>query len=795
MRAKRRLVWTLNLRVIAIAVLAILVIGGVSLYREHAILQETLERDLAEFETMRRQTIRDRTLAAKKYIDFLREHIADRLGGDIRDRVDQAHLIATNIVERFAPSHTKSELLDLVREALRPIRWRGGRGYFFILDADGVNRLHPPNPPLENVDLVHHADPFIRRYSDDVLRTAQTADEGFLRIQWPNPAAEGKTQEKLVFVKHFAPLDIVIGTGEYLADFEAEMQTEALNSIETMRFGPDEYIFAGTWDGIGLVSFLKGENLWDSHDVNGVYMIREMIAKAKAGGGFVEYFLPEDGPMKPFRKISYAVSIPEWQWFVGTGTSLQDIEAEIAARRDAGLAKIRRSSALIAVVIATMIGLFILLANRTLAMVKADYRLFSDFLNRAATDRSPIRTDDIAFAEFAGLADAANHMIAERADADRALHESEARFRTIMDNMPAHIVVKDQDNRYVLCNRAFIQAYGGPTKPDGTAMTTHDVLPPPLTEEILRLDQRVRERGETLSMEARIPRGDGSEFDALIIKFPLPDNDTTRGLVGSITMDVSELKAAESSSRRLRDEVAHVSRLVTMGEMAASVSHELNQPLLAISNFAAGCRRRLESAGSDPLNLLGALQRISDEAVRAGEVIRTVRDMAHKRELKKQPVDIARIVRDIVVITKSDSSQQQIDVDIDVAPDLPTIIGDPVGLRQVLINLVRNGMEACSGAATPERKQVAISAFLQHRAVVMQVRDTGTGMTEELRRKVFEPFFTTKAAGTGLGLAICRRIIEAHGGTIGVESTPGAGTTFTVSLPVGPEGAQPEPTA
>ena len=130
MRAKRRLVWTLNLRVIAIAVLAIMIIGGVSIYREYTILQETLERELAEFEAMRRQTIRDRTLAAKKHIDFLRAHVADRLGDDIRDRVEQAHAIATNIVDRYSASRTKEELLGLVREALRPIRWRGGRGLF-----------------------------------------------------------------------------------------------------------------------------------------------------------------------------------------------------------------------------------------------------------------------------------------------------------------------------------------------------------------------------------------------------------------------------------------------------------------------------------------------------------------------------------------------------------------------------------------------------------------------------------------------------------------------------------------
>ena len=122
------------------------------------------------------------------------------------------------------------------------------------------------------------------------------------------------------------------------------------------------------------------------------------------------------------------------------------------------------------------------MANRTLAAVKADYRLFTDFLDRAATDRAPIRTDDIAFAELAGLAEAANRMIAERAEMDRALRESESRFRTVIDNIPAHILIKDRDNRYVLCNRAFVQAYGGPTNPDGTAMTTYDVLPSQLAE-------------------------------------------------------------------------------------------------------------------------------------------------------------------------------------------------------------------------------------------------------------------------------------------------------------------------
>lgn len=783
MKPKRRFVRTLNSRVIAVAVSAMVLLGGISTYRDYAILQETLEQELTRVEEFKRQTLKERALEAKAFVDYLHGTVEDHRQADVRRRVGEAYDVADNIVKQFAATRSADELRAMVRESLRPIRWRDGRGYFFIVDTDGVNRLHPPNPAVEGIDLVRDAGAPDQEVGAKILKLIATAPEGFLRTHWPNPAADNAIQDKLIFVRLFEPLGWIIGTGEYLDDFENELKQTALDRLAAIRYDDGGYIFVGQWNGVTLGKKLgvQGKNMWDVVDANGIRIVQELVKGAKAGGGFVEYVMPEFGAPKMFRKISYAVGVPAWQWYLGVGTSMRDIETEIAARREAGLRRIAVSTAYTAAAIAALLAMFLALSNRMSIRFHSDYRKFAEFFRRAATDHAAIATDDMVFVEFAELAEAANRMTADREQAEQARRDSDARFRAMIDNMPADIQIKAPDGRYVLANRVFERNYGPIVGPDGAPLSARDLFPSDTADAVAALDRMVVATGGVVTEERLIPRRGGDAFDALIIKFPLLADDGSVSMIGTITMDISELKAAEGKSRELQNEIAHVARLATMGEMAASVSHELNQPLMAVSNYAAGCRRRLEAAGEDPLKLIPVLQRITDEANRAGEVIRAIRDFSRKREATRHPVRIADIVHDVVALTRNESRQAGAVVRLDLAPDLPTVSVDPVGIRQVLINLVRNAIEA--GAADGRRNVITIASGVVDSMIEVGVRDTGTGMDEGAVAKVFEAFFTTKETGTGLGLSICRRIVEAHGGQIAVESVLGQGTEFRVRLP------------
>ena len=341
-QAKRRLVSTVSIRILVVAVLAISVVGGVSLYRDYLTLQIALQRDLAEVEAETRQILENRVLQAKSYVDYAHSRFDETLRVQLKEQVYHAHRVAEHLARRFGPSFDREALADIVRETLRPLRWRQGRAYFFAIDLDGINQLHPPDPSIEGSDIL--ADPSAPGYgaAAAVVQLAKQQGEGVLEWEWPNPSANGEIQMKRGFVKLFDPLGWVIGTGEYLPDFEADLKNDVLARLNAITYEDGGYIFVGQWDGLSLSRKpdVQGQNMWDLEDVNGIKIVQALIAKAKTGGGLIEYVMPDFGDVAPHRKISYVAGIPEWGWYLGTGTSLKEIEAAIAKRREQGVAEI-----------------------------------------------------------------------------------------------------------------------------------------------------------------------------------------------------------------------------------------------------------------------------------------------------------------------------------------------------------------------------------------------------------------------------------------------------------------------
>ncbi len=248
-------------------------------------------------------------------------------------------------------------------------------------------------------------------------------------------------------------------------------------------------------------------------------------------------------------------------------------------------------------------------------------------------------------------------------------------------------------------------------------------------------------------------------------------------------------RQAEEKARRLQAELAHVSRITTMGEMAAGLAHELNQPLTAISNYMRGSIARLRKTNTVTQEVLDAMDRAAAEALRAGEVIRRVRSFVRKVEPEKVAVDINATIRETVDLLRAEAQCHDVAIVLDLATGLAPIAADKIQLQQVILNLARNGVEAARDNA-PMPRQVAISTVPQGEDLVrVTVHDSGQGVPDDLRESIFEPFVTTKGDGLGMGLAICRSIVEAHNGRLELTQDVGTGTAFQFTLPVaGPDG-------
>ena len=250
------------------------------------------------------------------------------------------------------------------------------------------------------------------------------------------------------------------------------------------------------------------------------------------------------------------------------------------------------------------------------------------------------------------------------------------------------------------------------------------------------------------------------------------------------SVDITQRKLAEVEAARHRNEMAHLSRVTTAGELSGSLAHELNRPLGAILSNAQAAQRMLANGGVDIAEFREILNDIVSEDKRAAEVIRRLRLWLQKGEVRQHSLRINKVVRDVLKLIRTDLISQNVSVDTELARDLPTVTGDPVQLQQVLVNLVVNGCDAMADHDTPERR-LRIRTGIENGgdAVIVSVTDYGGGIQVKEVEQIFEPFFTTKAKGMGLGLSVCRTIIAAHRGKLWATNNAERGATFHFALP------------
>jgi two-component system sensor kinase FixL len=284
----------------------------------------------------------------------------------------------------------------------------------------------------------------------------------------------------------------------------------------------------------------------------------------------------------------------------------------------------------------------------------------------------------------------------------------------------------------------------------------------------------VLESGRTQELELQT---DDATFSLLLAPI------RTLGYVNLYARDVTAMRAAEAEVRRRQDELVHVSRLSTMGEMATGIAHELNQPLSAIINFANGCARRLKLGTGGDAEMLDALQQIANQANRAGEIIKRLRGMVGRQQPVREDNDLNALVQEVCALLSHETRKLQVQLELRLDPQPLYVRVDSVQIEQAVLNLMRNALDALQEVPPEQRQLILRSGVKDGNRVYVSVQDTGPGMRGEVMQHLFDPFFTTKASGMGVGLAIAQTIIDDHKGRIRAESWPGKGTTFTIELP------------
>lgn len=313
------------------------------------------------------------------------------------------------------------------------------------------------------------------------------------------------------------------------------------------------------------------------------------------------------------------------------------------------------------------------------------------------------------------------------------------------------------------------------------------LIPPERMDEEERIIAQLRAGRDIKHYETVRLRKGGTEIDVSLSVSPIRDGDGKIVGASKIARDITEKKHAEAHTQALQSELAHVARLSAMGQMTAGIAHELNQPLTAITNYVNAARRTLQPLAAGDANGLAArardmLEKAAQQTIRAGGIIRNLRGFVEKREGIRAPEDLNGVVEEAIALAFAGAADSNIVLKLDLAPSLPPLMIDKIQIQQVLVNLIRNAIEAM---ANMKKKRLALETGLDGDGFAqVTVTDSGPGLPPQVAQRLFQPFVTTKEKGMGIGLSICQSIVDGHGGRIWALPDMPAGTAFRVRLPV-----------
>jgi len=366
--------------------------------------------------------------------------------------------------------------------------------------------------------------------------------------------------------------------------------------------------------------------------------------------------------------------------------------------------------------------------------------------------------------------------------ATRDLFEREAHLQSILDTVPDAMVVIDE--RGVMQSfSSTAQRLFGWTAEEAVGRNVSILMPSPYREgHDGYLDAYLTTGVRRIIGIGRVvvgERKDGSTFPMELAVGEMTSGG--RRFFTGFVRDLSERQQTEARLQELQSELVHISRLTAMGEMASTLAHELNQPLSAIANYLKGSRRLLEAETVDRPRLGEALEKAGDQALRAGQIIRRLRDFVSRGETERQVENLPKLIEEAAALALVGAKEHGVRVRFQIDPKADLVLADKVQIQQVVLNLIRNALDAMVGA--PHRELLLSSAWMEDEIAMITVADTGPGVSPEVGGQLLRPVITTKSAGMGVGLSISRTIIEAHGGRIWVEpNATGTGAVFKFTL-------------
>ena len=372
--------------------------------------------------------------------------------------------------------------------------------------------------------------------------------------------------------------------------------------------------------------------------------------------------------------------------------------------------------------------------------------------------------------------------LTEHKRAEEALRESEAKIRRLVEANIIGIFIWDFEGRIIEANDAFLRMVGY-DREDLVSGRLHwtELTPPEWRDrDERRWVPELKMTGSLRPFEKEYFRKDGSRVPVLIGAATF-EEDGNQGV--AFVLDLTERKRAEETLRQLESDLAHMNRLSVMGELTASLAHEITQPISSARNNARAAQNFLDMQPPDLGEVREALSCVVGDADRAGDIVDRIRDQIKKAPPRKRRFDLNKAINEVIVLARSEITKNGVSVQTRLTQGLAPVQGDRVQLQQVILNLVLNAVEAMSAVEAGPRELLISTEQTEANGVLVAVRDSGPGIDPKHVERVFEAFYTTKSSGVGMGLAICRSIIDAHGGRLWADVSEPRGAVFQFTLP------------
>ncbi|WP_081646856.1 cache domain-containing protein [Limisalsivibrio acetivorans] len=795
-----------------------------------------------EAKNLRREYIEERKARIKfevkrvaEYIAYVRSNSEVELRERLREEVNKAHAIALSLYNTHKETHSSVEIKGIIKEALRPVRFSDGRGYIFIGSMNGTEILYPIAPEYENENIINLVDALGNFVIRKEIRLVKNRGEGFVKGHWRKPAGNGEMiYPKLTYVKGFKPFNWYIGTGEYLDDQEKDLQESVLDRISSIRYEDDGYVFAATWDGLSLSGPAKGKNMYNVTDINGKKIVQELIKAAREGGGFVDYVLPRFNSDKPRPKISYAQGIEDWEWYIGTGVNIDQIDDIIAVKRQELEESIQKQLVFIGIIF-----VFSLIAGATAGLFFTN-RLNKELGSLMVLFRTSIEDGDtdsvnLKYNEFINIGESLHEIIEMKKSAENEAVRKEIFLTSIIENLPVGLFTKDPSDgfRIVLWNRMAEKIFGVSVS-EAKGKTISEIMDSTSRTSFADYkDQEIATESDIATIQEGIVTRNIVEIktpEGLITvrntKVPIFDNEGKAYMLLGILEDLTQEKNMENELRSKTRELEMLNRNLEKTVEVETEKRRKNESLLFEQSKFASIGQMISAIAHQwrqPINALGLYIQDLEDSYELGELDReyidsmtescmhlimymskTIDDFRNFYITNDSPADLD-ILKHIyesssLVYAQMESKDVKLLIDsgIGAVPYRRTsktdeesdfkVRGIPGEFKQVVINILHNSIEAI----TKYRKkgdirvgEIVIAVSRDNGDIIVSFSDNGGGIPENIMSMIFDPYFTTKGEGegTGIGLFMSRIIVEKHmNGRMKAENSE-RGAVITLRFP------------